>query len=763
VPEVLRRIGAAALLAGALGLAWAGLYEGDRTATLVMLAIVAALPALADLSPRSPRMAAAGATVLAVLLVAAMAAQVSVWSLIGLSGDAWSAVARLVPDGMAASSSTSVPASPLEDPAFVGLLDAAYAALVAGAAWQLVARRRPGAAVVLAGLGLAYRWTVEAPARPVLVGTLALAALITALALGGRATPAPRGGWGVRVAAVGLTAVLGAALLAPGAATQDRGWWDWRTWSLTGGEGGGSGLDIRQTYGQLDWPATPRVVMRVQSAQRLPLRAAVLSDFDGSAFSPALDGVVSRPLQVDAGRVFIQAPPDGERTTSQSIRFESFRSTLVLAGGSPLVVSGRFSGIASLREGGTVQVDPSLGPGTRYTAFVAVDDASPRDLVGRAAYTPQEILDATGLTGIRPSAGAERVDIPVWGTGGVAPSDEALGEYAPVRDEALRVVGDASSPYVAVNRIEAYLRNSQNGFVYDEAPPFPQGGEPPLIDFLFSTRRGFCQHFAGSMALMLRSVGIPARVAVGYTAGRLDPERDEYVILDRDAHSWVEAYLPGAGWVDFDPTPGRAVANRASVSSPRYDPPPATDPTQPEVSQEPVAPVSDPGTTTPPPRQEPEPVPTTTDPVAPEAAGRTVDPRVVAGGGAIALLLLPGALRGLRRVRARRSGDERARVLGAMADLESTLRRTGTAPPEHGDAAERAAWLRVHTGLDARRLYALAQEARYAPGPPAPGSAREAWALTSSLRRQARRRARWSRRATAYLGVRPPDRGTLTA
>ncbi|MCC6830791.1 MAG: hypothetical protein IT200_05525 [Thermoleophilia bacterium] len=762
--DTARRVAAAVLLTVVLGIGWSALYDADRTAQLVMLAVVAGLPALGDASPRSPRAAAAAGTVLAVLVVGAMGAQVSVWSLIGLSGDAWGAVARLIPDGMVASSSAAVPASPVDDAAFVGLLDAAFAALVAGVGWQLVARHRPGAAVILAGLGLAYRWTVEAPEQPLLAGTASLAALIAVLALGGRTVAAPRRGWGMRAAGAGLAAVIGAALLAPGAATQDRGWWDWRTWSLTGDSPGGTGLDIRQTYGQLDWPEKPRVVMRVSSARRLPLRAAVLSDFDGSAFTQSLNGAASRPLVVDNGRVFVQSDPDAFRDpVRQDVTFASLRSTLVLAGGLPLVITGTFGRIAELREGGTVQVDPSLGPGATYSVFVSVEDASPRDLYARDVYSPQEILDTRGMTAIRPSAGAEAVQVPLFGSGGVDPGDDALGAYAVVRRDARRVIGDAASPYIAVNRIETYLRDPANGFVYDEAPPFPVDGAPPLVDFLVNTHRGFCQHFAGAMALMLRSVGIPTRIAVGYTPGRLDPETRRYVVLDRDAHSWVQAYLPGAGWVDFDPTPGRAVANRASVSSRRYDPPLAAAEPRQQVTPEPVDPLPDDGEQTPAtPRPEPQPTtqPAPTDPAA--TGGRAVDPWAVTGGGVVVLLLLPGAVRGVRRLRLRHTGDERARVLGAVRDLEATLRRTGIAPPEDGDPRERAAWLRRNVGLDATRLYVMAEAARYAPSQPAPGTAREAWRQSTRLRREGRTRARWPRRLAAYMGVRPPDGSTLT-
>jgi hypothetical protein len=90
------------------------------------------------------------------------------------------------------------------------------------------------------------------------------------------------------------------------------------------------------------------------------------------------------------------------------------------------------------------------------------------------------------------------------------------------------------------------------GARYTETPA-PQ--EHPLDAFLFDTREGYCQHFSGAMALLLRMGGVPARVASGFTSGSYNARRKEWVVRDLDAHSWVEAYFPGQGWVAFDPTP----------------------------------------------------------------------------------------------------------------------------------------------------------------------------------------------------------------
>ena len=101
--------------------------------------------------------------------------------------------------------------------------------------------------------------------------------------------------------------------------------------------------------------------------------------------------------------------------------------------------------------------------------------------------------------------------------------------------------------------IERWLRDD-GGFTYDEHPPRP-AGLPPLADFVERTKRGYCQHFAGAMALMLRMTGIPARVAVGFTSG--DWENGTWTVTDHDAHAWVEVWFAGYGWLTFDPTPGR--------------------------------------------------------------------------------------------------------------------------------------------------------------------------------------------------------------
>lgn len=118
-----------------------------------------------------------------------------------------------------------------------------------------------------------------------------------------------------------------------------------------------------------------------------------------------------------------------------------------------------------------------------------------------------------------------------------------------VADTAAAVVGAEPDPY---RKAQLLLRHFQTGgYTYSLSPP--QGSGHPLDVFL-TTKIGYCEHFASAMALMLRTVGVPARMVVGYLGGDYNPNGDYYLVSQRSAHAWVEAYV-GGGWLRLDPTP----------------------------------------------------------------------------------------------------------------------------------------------------------------------------------------------------------------
>ena len=108
-----------------------------------------------------------------------------------------------------------------------------------------------------------------------------------------------------------------------------------------------------------------------------------------------------------------------------------------------------------------------------------------------------------------------------------------------------------TSVYRRAAAIESYL---QSKFAYSldmSTPP----GKDPIAWFLFDRKIGHCEYFASSMAIMLRTQGVPARIINGFHGGEYNDVSGSYIIRARDAHSWVEAYIPGFGWATFDPTP----------------------------------------------------------------------------------------------------------------------------------------------------------------------------------------------------------------
>ncbi|MDQ4042538.1 MAG: transglutaminase domain-containing protein, partial [Actinomycetota bacterium] len=107
--------------------------------------------------------------------------------------------------------------------------------------------------------------------------------------------------------------------------------------------------------------------------------------------------------------------------------------------------------------------------------------------------------------------------------------------------------------YDATLALTEYLKTT---YPYDLSIPPQQENMDAVEYFLFEEQRGYCEQFGSSLAVMARSLGIPARVATGYTAGEYNPFTGLYEVKASDAHAWVEVYFPGYGWSTFDPTPG---------------------------------------------------------------------------------------------------------------------------------------------------------------------------------------------------------------
>ncbi len=144
---------------------------------------------------------------------------------------------------------------------------------------------------------------------------------------------------------------------------------------------------------------------------------------------------------------------------------------------------------------------------------------------------------------------------------------------------------NATTPYDRVRAIEQWLRAN---ITYNETIPSPPFGQDPVDWVLFDYRQGYCNYYASAMVVMLRGLGIPSRMAAGFAAGEWDGR--QYIVREKDAHTWVEVYFPNYGWIEFEPTASRSASPTAtpmigvaSVPSPSPSalmlPPPTATPT----------------------------------------------------------------------------------------------------------------------------------------------------------------------------------------
>lgn len=250
---------------------------------------------------------------------------------------------------------------------------------------------------------------------------------------------------------------------------------------------------------------------------------------------------------------------------------------------------------------------------------------------------------------------------------------------AVVATTAAEVVGAAATNYEKALALQDYFRGPD--FTYSEEAPVENGydgsGAEVLAAFL-EAKSGYCVHFSSAMASMARTLGIPARVAVGFTPGEASTLPDdggvEYRVTTHDLHAWPELYFAGIGWVRFEPTPGRGVV-------PEFAPLAADDPATPDVDESKPVPVE---TSAAAPSSAPtngpdvDTDPTSTPGATPDAPTRTISWWWGVIAALAALLLAPAAVRGIRRSR-RIARTARGSAAAAWDELRDTAADLGLA------------------------------------------------------------------------------------
>jgi transglutaminase-like putative cysteine protease len=327
-------------------------------------------------------------------------------------------------------------------------------------------------------------------------------------------------------------------------------------------------------FSGLHFPKKVTTVLTIKAPSRPTYwRATTLDEFDGGNWFESNSPSVS-PTRINGRDELLDDPElpaaaqDSRQWVQQQVTVAALRDNH-LVGASVPVAYGPGSHVVDYGDGGVAHLqDNPLTRGERYSVWSYEAQPTPRQLAALPARYPADVRKTDLYVEARLAA-------PPFG----APDrerriDKILASYRARPYEgfyrtAQRIVGDPSSPYAAALELEAWFRSP--AFQYDQTPP-QSTTLPPLVDFVTRTHRGYCQHFAGAMALMLRYLGIPARVAAGFTSGEYDHSKHEWIVTDHDAHTWVEAWFPRYGWLPFDPTPGRGSLNGTyTASSPHFD------------------------------------------------------------------------------------------------------------------------------------------------------------------------------------------------
>ncbi|HVH51360.1 MAG TPA: transglutaminase-like domain-containing protein [Gaiellaceae bacterium] len=274
-------------------------------------------------------------------------------------------------------------------------------------------------------------------------------------------------------------------------------------------------------YEGITFPRTRTTVLEVK-APRTPVfwRATVLDTFAGDRW---LEGNVAEP-----------ASPRTTPRIRESVADKALVSDHLVAGGIPL----KFSTRAHV-----------LAPGSTYSVTSYVAQPTAQQLTVSSTRYPSALAP---FLDVWPGVRMPPFRSSVKRVTAVLDAHPEIERYLPIQHAAVAVAGRASTPYAAAVALDAWFR-STGGFRYTNHPAV--FGAAPLVGFVAETRAGYCQYFAGAMALMLRYLGVPARVAVGFSSGTYDAGRGIWTVTDHDAHAWVEAWFDGYGWLPFDPTP----------------------------------------------------------------------------------------------------------------------------------------------------------------------------------------------------------------
>ncbi|MFT6292424.1 MAG: transglutaminase-like putative cysteine protease [Ilumatobacter sp.] len=286
------------------------------------------------------------------------------------------------------------------------------------------------------------------------------------------------------------------------------------------------------------------IVMRVRAPEPAFWRGQTFADFDGRFWRVSED---VDPLTLKGPT--IPVPPTIGDLPARGTPTEEFVQTYNAVADLPNVIFGAgrietviFDGNVTIRTDGALRADRTLTAGTVYS------------VVSQRVEVTAETLRAQRDLGERFAPFVNRSDIAPF----VAIPDSTT-------QRTLDLANDLSVEESTYDTVLAYQNWLSQNTEYDLNSPVPRGDA--VDDFLFESQRGFCEQIASSLVVMLRSQGVPARLATGYVPGTRDRISGVFEVQASDAHAWVEVWFPDTGWESFDPTAEVPLAGDADRST----------------------------------------------------------------------------------------------------------------------------------------------------------------------------------------------------
>jgi hypothetical protein len=286
------------------------------------------------------------------------------------------------------------------------------------------------------------------------------------------------------------------------------------------------------------------VVMRVRTGKpvgypSLRWRGIALSTFDGKRWSSPDRDAVTIPAGLNGWISLSDRPiePDANATILRyTILLQPVATDTMFAPANAISIRGNLSGEGS---------NPEVGARRSYIIRDATGSLfNPFHNFTALRYEGFSLLPAMNVPRLR-AASTEYPESIRETYLQIPKLDPRIAELAK------QVTARGQTPFDKTITLENYLRTRYTYTLTLTGKP----GDDPLAHFLFETRAGHCEYFASAMAIMLRTLGIPSREVNGFLPGEYNDLGEDYIVRASDAHSWVEVYFPGSGWVTFDPTP----------------------------------------------------------------------------------------------------------------------------------------------------------------------------------------------------------------